>query len=196
MDRQIFIFAVDIETRGQGPRSHGIVSIGVCVGSTKEEKVLEKARFDLLPLPQQFIEERCQKEFWDKHPDLYKTLQLNAKPFAEAMKSFGEFIQKWDDQGELYIVSDNPGFDFGFINYYMDLSGQHTLNYKVVDGVPIYRNTHDADSYGRGKCSQTVKDPWFCTKDHCPQVNPGLQNHMPEDDAEYIYRTHYNIQKV
>lgn len=53
--RKTFIFAIDIETRGQGPHSHGIISIGVCVGSAGREEVLEKVRFDLKPFPHQVM---------------------------------------------------------------------------------------------------------------------------------------------
>lgn len=128
--------------------------------------------------------------------DVLQRLQVNALPPIEAMLGFGLFLHQWDERGDLYIVSDNPGFDFGMINYYMDISGQHSLNYKVMpDGSLQYRSNHDADSYGRGKAHQDAYNPWYSTRDHCPQVNPDLHGHMPEDDAEYIYRTHFNIQR-
>ena len=56
---ELVIIAIDIEARGQGPVTHGIISIGVCVGNSSREEVIEKRRFDLLPLPGQSIEKRC-----------------------------------------------------------------------------------------------------------------------------------------
>ena len=63
------IFAIDIETRGQDVMSHGIVSIGVCIGSATEEKIFVNKRFDILPLQSQIMEKRCYDEFWSEYED-------------------------------------------------------------------------------------------------------------------------------
>lgn len=183
------IFAIDIEARGQGPLSHGIISIGVCVGSGTEEKVLEKHRFDLKPMPGQKFEQRCWNEFWVHHTDLLGEFRRNAKPTEEQIKAFRELLDRW---GDAYILCDNPGFDFGMINFYLDMHGHPTLNYTSD---LKYRNTHDADSYGRGVFGQGVDSPWFSNNDACKglDLDPSSHDHSPENDAEFIYRLHWNM---
>lgn len=135
------IIAIDIEARGPGPRSNGIISIGVCVGSYPKEEVIEKCRFDILPMEEpdggQMFEPRCFNEFWSKHEDLLEKLTCDAKSASQQMPAFRKFIDKYPNA---YIVCDNPGFDFGMINYYLDVYQLPTLNY---DSNGHYRNTHD-----------------------------------------------------
>jgi len=194
----VVIFSIDIEARGQGPASHGIISIGVCVGSTEEEKVLEKIRFDMLPIPGQKMEERCREEFWSKHPDHLKALTKNAKPPMEQTRAFRAFLDKWDMMHDLYIVCDHPTFDFGMINYYLDKAGCFTLNYKKnLDGSPFsYRPIHDSTAYARSLLRQSFNEPWLSNKRLIEAIgadwlNPDDHDHMPENDAEFNYRLHY-----
>lgn len=183
------IIAIDIEARGPGPRSHGIISIGVCVGSYPKEEVIEKCRFDILPMEQdgQKFEPRCFDEFWSKHKDLLKKLTCDAKSASEQMAAFRKLIDKYPNA---YIVCDNPGFDFGIINYYLDVHQLPTLNY---DSNGHYRNTHDSDSYARGKMIYQIDRQWFDNAVAIDKRQPSLdalQKHMPEDDAEIVYRLH------
>jgi len=190
------IFAIDIEARGQGPKSHGIISIGVCVGNGKKEEVLEKVRFDLEPLPFQGFEERCWERFWSSRSDLLETLTKDAQSAKPQILAFRMFLDKWHKKTEdsLYILSDNPGFDFGMINYYLDYFGCATLNY---DHKGVYLNNHDADSYGRGVKKQKFDDQWFSNATACKDLgidlDPNTHDHMPENDAEFIYRLHWNM---
>jgi hypothetical protein len=197
----LVIIAIDIEARGPGPRSHGIVSIGVCVGSTtsEEDHVIEKCRFDLkrINLMQKY-EKRCFDEFWSKNLDLKSELTCNAKDAREQMNAFRQLIDKYPNA---YIVCDNPGFDFGMINYYLDFYGLATLNYDSKGG---YQNTHDSDSYARGKLGYGLDKPWMsndsvitrCRHDFPHTIVAQLTKHMPEDDAELIYHLHKNIMKL
>lgn len=196
--RPIAVVAIDIEARGQGALSHGIISIGVCVGSATEEKVLEKTRFDMKMMRTQDFESRCMEEFWSKHQDQLNKLTKNAKPPGGQTLAFRELIDKWDRTHELYILCDNPAFDVGMINTYLDLFQQPTLHYRRnSDGSLSYRNIHDADSYGRGVLNQGLDSQWFSNKGACEKLktdlNPDSHDHMPENDAEFIYRLHWQL---
>ena len=70
---------------------------------------------DLLPLPDQKMEPRCMNEFWINNMDKLNRMQVHAKPAQEQMKRFRDLLDKWDTTHDLYIVADNPGFDFGFV---------------------------------------------------------------------------------
>jgi len=194
------IFAIDIETRGQGPVSHGLISIGVCVGSTTAEKVIDKRRFDFLPLTDQQMEKRCWDEFWSVNQPQLKKLKQNAQDPIKQIKAFRTFLDEIDQRFDsVYILSDNPGFDFGVINYYLDLAKLSVLNYKQTkDGKLEYRNNHDADSYARGKLSYGFDQQWISNEDVVKVVGANHLNtkdhdHMPENDAEFIYKLHYNV---
>ena len=121
MDKPRAIFAIDIEARGQGAVSHGIISIGVCIGSATEDNVFHKVRFDMLPRHGQVMEKRAMDEFWSLHKDQLDALIENAKDPAVQIREFRSLLDEWDKTHELYILCDNPGFDFGMINTYLDM---------------------------------------------------------------------------
>lgn len=55
---------------------------------------------------------------------------------------------------------------------------------------------HDSDSYARGKVSAVPDDQWCDNKKVANQLGflwngPIGTNHMPEDDAETIFKFHY-----
>ena len=188
------IIALDIEARGQGAIRHGILSIGVCVGAVEKEYVFEKTRFDILPLPNQRLEDRCKETFWDKHPAILKALTKNALPANIQMVGFREIIDRYDRMfpSKVYIVCDNPGFDFGMINTYLDQFDIPTLNY-TYDGQ--YRNTHDADSYARGLMHYDATKQWMSNADlakyiDATDIDLDAHDHMPENDAQVIYKLH------
>ena len=191
------IFAIDIETRGQGAISHGIISIGVCIGSADREEIFANKRFDILPRDGQVMEERCLKSFWSKHEDKLKKMTNNAKDAETQMNAFRGLLDKWDKTNEVYLVCDNPGFDFGIINTYLDMFKLPVLNYKS-DGMS-YRNTHDCDSYARGYLGCGFDDVWVDNKELVE--NAGLDvktedhDHMPENDARVIYLLHLKLVK-
>lgn len=190
------VMAIDIEARGQGPLSHGIVSIGVCIGHPYREQVFYKHRFDILPMNNQVMEERCMNDFWVNHMDKLGRMQKHAKPAMEQIIAFRALIDKWDSTHELYIIADNPAFDFGMINTYLDLFGKPTLGYKKsANGQLVYRNLHDCDSYARGFFHMKYDKPFasnskIITALGLNHLNAADHDHMPENDAELMYKIH------
>lgn len=107
------MFVIDIEGRGKSASRNGIISIGVCVGIKSGEdvpRVLEKRRFNLLPLPGQSMDSECQAQFWDKQPpDLLATLERDATPALQGIALFRQYLDHWIDQDpELYVLCDTP----------------------------------------------------------------------------------------
>lgn len=194
------IFALDIETRGMSAKHHGILSIGICIGSADEEKVLFKTRFDLKPLVGQTMEQRCHDEFWAKHQDLYAEL---TKAPMDAKSQMGEFRQLLDQYhsscDSVYIVSDNPTFDFGIVNYYLQEFGHLPLSYKRDEsGKLCYVPLHDSDSYARGAMRYGFSEQWLSDEKVIKNYRLTLSkeemhNHFPENDAEFIYRMHFQL---
>lgn len=198
--KSIVIFAIDIETRGQGPWQHGIISIGVCVGLVDEEKVLEKARFSMKPLQHQRMEERYKREFWDKFPQVLEKLENEAKSVEESMHAFRGLLDKYDaEYDEVYILCDNAGFDFGMVNFYLDFCNLPTLNYDWA--AENYRVTHDADEYARGRLEYKADQQWVDNKSlrsstAAFHIDLDAHDHMPDNDAEVIYKLHRHVMET
>lgn len=193
------IFSIDIECRGQGPWRHGIISIGVCVGSATKEEVIEKRRWDLAPFPGQTMEQRCMDEFWSKHLVHLQTLTAHAMDPVVAMREFRAYLDScYTRFSDVYLVCDNAGFDFGNINAYLDRAGEPTLFYRYrPDRSLEYVCLHDSDAYGRGLLRQQFNDPWMSNARvlkylGVAHVDLEAHDHMPENDAEVIYRVHWN----
>ena len=190
------MFAIDIEGRGPSAVYNGIVSIGVCVGDSSGT-VLEKRRFDLQPYHIQFMDPKCKAEFWDKHPSLLETLERDAVLPDIGIRNFRQYLDECEQKyGELYILCDNPGYDFHFVNYYLDREGLLPLCMRKTLESFEFRALHDADSYARGYCKQLPNAPWVSNIELVKRFN--LQSisettHMPEDDAEQIFRVHSGL---
>jgi hypothetical protein len=184
----MMIIAIDIEGRGPSAIRNGIVSIGVAV-ATKDGKLVEKRRFDILPYPRQTMDSKCFNEFWSKQGDLLHLLESHATSPSVAMASFRGFIDQWS---EVYLICDTPAYDFSFINYYLDNESLPLLQF---DRDGNFRATHDGDSYARGRCHYSFERQWISNDDACKQmgvVRPTtpLRAHLPEDDAHGILLTH------
>ena len=100
-------------------------------------------------------------------------------------------------QRELYLISDAPTYDFGFINSYLDREGLPLLQF---DHTGQFRPLHDADSFARGACGYGFDRPWVSNADVLTQLGiPSIPEmgraHMPEDDAEKIFLNHVAVVK-
>jgi hypothetical protein len=196
------MFVIDIEGRGPSVSRNGIVSIGVCVGERTgymDPRIIEKRRFDILPLPSQVMDPKCKAEFWDKQTNgLLEVLQQHALQPEVAIREFRKYLDHWIQRDpNLYVVCDNPAYDFAFIDYYLDMFGLPTLAY---DQNKNFRALHDADSYARGFLEKAPQEQWISNKAVIEEHNlrtgapeTTLVAHLPEDDAESIYRFHYAL---
>lgn len=195
-------FVFDVETRGDDAIQHGIVSIGVCVGRLDRVEILHKERFDMKPLSyrtldspelkEQTFDERCVREFWSKHPDILSQIQADAKDPLVQIRAFRALLDRYP---EAIIVSDNVGFDCRLVNHYLSVAGLPSLQFNADS--TKYRLLHDANEYARGvaRLDYTVK--WFSKSAIIEQydlpVDLNVRDHLPENDAEVIYRLHIEL---
>lgn len=187
--QNVTIVAFDVEARGLSPVKHGIVSVGICVGDTRGV-VLYKHRWNVKPMEGQAFEPRCQAQFWDKHPQLLETLcekQISARQFAREFRTFLD-----ERKHNMYLLTDNPAFDAKFIDYYLELFGHRGMQYDTTDD-SVYRCIHDSDSYTRGRLGFNCEQQWVDDKEIPGIVLPQITAHLPEDDAEKIYKVHLQV---
>lgn len=214
--------SIDIESRGDDLIKHGILSIGYCVGRLDREEVLDRGRISLNPLtylsyeetktcaPQELVtarktqqfEQRCLEEFWlneDKNPGGKQKLQILMAEGVDpiiGIKKFRDLLDSYDDgvNFQAKIISDNIIFDGGWIDYYLSLAGFGRLQHDVNGR---YRRVFDTVDYRRGVCRMDYGDKWMNEKQIIAHfgltVNPDDHTHMPDDDAEYIYRFHVQL---
>jgi len=202
----IVFFTLDIESRGDSAIRNGIVSIGVCIARGPDDPAPLKKRFDLAPLPGQSFEERCLREFWhssDEMRALLVRLTADAMPALEGIAAFRALLDTLEDP---VILSDNPSFDYGFINYYLDLAGLPSLRYDATR--TKYRPLYDTDCYARGAAHMRYDQRWTNDAEVVRVVetaalgwegtvfpSKALADHVPENDAEYIWRHHMGVLK-
>ncbi len=192
MKGQIIVISFDVESRGKSPSQHGILAVGICCGTT-DGSVIMKKTWNVKPLnTRQFYEPRCLEEFWSKHTDLKKILETNAVEASVFAHEFRNMLNEWEKTHTIYLLCDNPTFDAGFINWYLDFFGLDSMQYSS-DG-QTFRSVHDGDSYARGYLQYPIKTPWISNESVFTHVNKKLvpigTKHLPADDAGEIYRTH------
>lgn len=186
------IFAFDIETRGKSPRKHGILAVGVVIGLSNGV-VLFKKQWNVNTLfDNQGIEQRCFDEFWSKQPpEVWTSLRKDlVTPYTFA-KEFRTLLDDWEKLGDLYLLSDNPTFDAGFINYYLDHFNFDSMQYKS-DGRG-YRLVHCSDTYACGAIRAPLSYNWPSDSDVQKLIGfhvdtSDLVPHNPVDDATKIFR--------
>ena len=189
--KSIILCAIDIETSGPKLIKNGILSIGVCAGSVTGS-ILVKKRFDLNLDEGQEYDRDCYDNFWKKNMNVLEEIKKNAIYPRVAMTKFMKVIDELDEKYQLIIISDCITFDIGFINYYLSkYLDRKPLTYNIKGN---FRPVYDTDSYSRGTVGASYKNIYTDDTKVMKSLNftvprKGI-NHMPEDDAEYIYNMH------
>lgn len=193
------LVSIDIETRGKLPKN-GILSVGIVVGSADPEnpEVYIKTRVAVPKYSGQYYEPRCEREFWSQYPELRAKLDKESEQASPDTPSIlrNLFDEIYDTYEVCAIISDFPSFDVGMsnallaqhhfapINYSLDENGEHNVFHPVIC----------TDSYGRGLARMGNECMWTSDKDVRAAVGaeaPAIEaTHLPDDDAEYIYRNY------
>lgn len=195
MEKNKKMFAVDIETGGQLIGSAPIVAIGWCSGPISGDgKLLLKGRVSLKYDEHHRFEKRCLEEYWYASPTQkaqLETFRAEAVPIKEALGQFLAALKAAEEHfGNLYVVSDNPAFDFAFLNYYLaHYLGALPLSYRVLDGK--YRGQLADEWYVVRKVTRNrfavVPSTVERIKKRVSEAVP--HDHWPENDAHHIYLT-------
>lgn len=175
------ILAVDIETSGPSLKSNGILAIGICLGDLRGN-VDKKERINVCLEEEHCFDDVCLSNFWNKPgPSLVlRTIQIDPLTPKDAIQKFVSILDEYDRLYNLTIVSDNPTFDFYFLSYYMDkYLCRKPLNYKFGK---TYRNLVDTCSFSRGHRLRSGDKR--LTQNMSKDIK---HDHLPENDAEYIY---------
>lgn len=167
LSKKTLFCAFDVETSGQNFVKHSIIAIGAsCIDETGQEL------FHLfIPLLTQSIvfEDKTWNEFWQYHQDKLENFKYTGSNKddmvkAEGIKTFQTFrrnVEKYayENDYKLVFCSDNPVFDGGFINYYInmytnDLPIPYTASKLIFSDQfkkleQSYSSFHDVESFQR-----------------------------------------------
>lgn len=197
--KEVAILAIDIEGRGPSMIDNGIISIGWVLGSSKALHVIKKGRIDLLPMKGQIFHQHTFENFWSKPINCtnLEIMQKNAVDPMIAMSRFRMIVDRYEEKYDLRIVADNTVYDIGYINYYLNKAGLPGLHFKA-DG-KTFRPCYSTNDFSRGALKldyncEWVGDEGVMRKFHF-RVDQELKDHMPENDAEYVYRFHLTLIK-
>lgn len=190
------VLAFDIEATGQLADTHWPCQVGAAVlklDARGNETTLGFGSYIRKPASRTW-EERCVREFWSKHPELYKNAllsQTTAPDAAAVARSFVDWCKEvLSDVDELVVVSDNVAFDTMWLNWLLNHIGVSAFyafgGYRdIVDTYSFYRGVRlgarDADAQAR------VDRVW-------KQTN--VMTHNAVDDAIAIARTYIELTHV
>lgn len=193
MNKPLTFLAIDIETTGPYYIKNHIMAIGY-VFLDSDGNVLMKKRISL-EFDDTTFTYQCFK-FWSRGNNMDKVKQFK-KDAVDVKSGLWEFVNDLN-AFNLYcntiIVSDNPLFDIGFINYYLEKYIEHEPIH-MIDG--HYCPIHDLKSYLRSICKTEL--PLTCRNVsvhyYCQVLNIYTfdiqHDHFPENDAEFIAKVYY-----
>jgi hypothetical protein len=197
-----YVLAFDIERTGAFDTNHTI-AIGASVVD-ENFKELDTFLYTCYDPDAVSFEDRCKREFWDKHPELLEKLRNEhyTVPFRvhqrKMTEQFQVFRRKWERKAEeakadYYLVSDNAIFDGGYIN---QLIMRHTEDMPMPYSARLphkYDALHDVHQQQVGL--MRMLDPAYNSffgmdeqikKAFSPPEPIKQHDHMPNNDAYTI----------
>lgn len=179
------LIAIDIETGGDSPATNPLFAVGVCVGTTGG-CVVERRTWCFGPVPWAAMSPFCEADFWSKHADVLARIQAEAKPFDAQIRDFVGWFDAFDARPVAGLVTNNPAFDLGFLDYVLLSRGARALplrysNLYAKIGREGFRAVRDPSQMAAGQ--GPAARAWVAAQAdaRCPAT------HWPEDDAENIY---------
>lgn len=185
------ILAIDIETTGPSVYRNDMFAIGYVYLNSFSDVLLKK-RISLNYNNERF-DGKC-LNFWlrEKNYKIFEQITKETVPIRYAMEIFYNDFMAFKKNYNVIIVSDNPTFDIGFINYYLDkYIGKPPININ-----PHFSPIHDLKSFLRGKCShikissKNITIQKYCDLLYISTVDIN-HDHNPENDAEYIAKVYF-----
>lgn len=189
--KPVLIFSLDIETSGPIYTKHGILGIGWCAG--RKDGTFDSGQINMFLPEGTDFEQKCWEEFWSKNISTLQKLKEGAVSPAEGIKNFISILDGYEQDYDVMIVTDNPSFDVGFINYYLaTYLGRNPLTY---DSFGKYRPIFDTDCYTRGVLHMQYDNKWTSDRDVIAHLNIDISeftshSHTPQDDAIRIFQLH------
>lgn len=218
--KQDAIVSIDVETTGMRPEVNAMIALGVTVGVgaiwTNEEKgevtipeprIVCKRRW-CLPIPSADMpfafEPRCASEYWLASHGKQKAqlLEFEAEsrgkdPVAMMQEFVDEIIKAQKTYRRVFIVGDNPAFDFPFVHRLMHIHlGRVSLLNSAIDQQTYFGvcSLHNAATRHRADLAKKRKEPvWTLSVDEeraralVAKLFPAGHDHYPENDAAVNY---------
>lgn len=189
--KPVLTFAVDIETSGPIYTKHGILSIGWCARSA--DGSIKSGQINMMLPEGTDFEQKCWDEFWSKNlPALHKLKEGAVSPL-EGITAFINVLDQLEQDNDVMIITDNPSFDIGYLNYYLAVYlNRNPLTY---DSSGKYRPIFDTDCYTRGVLHMQYDNKWTSDRDIIAHLNIDTSDfanhtHTPENDATRICQLH------
>lgn len=155
----IFI-AVDIEHTGKK-----IAAVGLVAGRCMEEGVFLKKAYIPFPVKEEDFSDRCYREFFAAHHELYQKLLAHDTTEQEAATQIVEFFDDLslnNPHEQITIISDNPTFDVSCINEFL-INGEYRP-YKLDHMLrPVKTSDETTETYSSGP---------VCYRWNGPVLNP------------------------
>ena len=117
MSKKEIFFSLDIETNGQAPGLHSMLSLGCAAFDPETGDTLGTYFVNLLPL-EGAGEDAETMEWWKKFPEKYQEATRNAVPAADAIQEFVGWVQEVA-AGRKAVAACKPTWDFHFIHWYL-----------------------------------------------------------------------------
>lgn len=128
--KDIKILAIDVETTGSDLTKNAMIMLGATLMGLDKKEITSFS--NCLKIPKgRGINKVCKREFWDHHKDLFnKIVKMSIKP-GDVMNRFSKWLDQIDCKygRAVVVVSNNPGFDFAWVNLYLSI---------YTKRVPIY----------------------------------------------------------
>jgi len=126
-------FVIDIETDGPIPGDYSMLELGA-VALDETGKQIEQYRMNLAPISDKYEQQRL---------DLLKTTRRAtefAEPADRMITQFIEWVKKVKGDKKAVFVSDNNGFDWMFVCWYLHhFAGENPFGYKSLSLSSLYK---------------------------------------------------------
>lgn len=195
------IVSLDIEKSGSGLKKHDIVAFGYTFADSLTQEILSKRTISLKPQKgnDYNFEADCYKYFWSKYPELLQKFKDNAVEITVGLQTFiDDFEKHAKNYNDIVIVTDNPAFDVGSFDYYLEEYLDHkSLHYHPHTN--SYQVVMCTDSLQIGFQRKTIdKGAWASDNDTLKMmdVDPTtlcVHSHDPSDDAHHIMQMYFLI---
>ena len=203
------IAVVDVESRGNNPRVHGLVSASFCVIDLSNGQIDDELTVYFKEGHCQW-EQRCLDEFWNKHVGLLATAKKNQVEkgvsndvgVVQIIKWFEAVNKKYSGDVQLWF---DGGLDEFHLNAYLQEFGPNdalTLNF-VFDG--SYRNIVNSTSFHKGIAEQYLNN-WGAEEEAVNALgykgktilaqNPYPHDHDSANDVKHIAWEIYKIHQI
>lgn len=194
--KESYVIALDFESRGGITPLHGFLQLGACLLDMNTGNVL--ATFNEFANQESYVpEERCMREFWDKHKDVYDFILGECEKSAftphDVVDHFIEWIQSFGDKlAHTVLISDNVSFDVAILRVF---SLKQDIGYLIDKS--CYGRILDVSDYYKGYSRQVVDAVFMDSKFSKKVIAEILEMEVPTfSAAKHDHMAHHDAQVI